>query len=65
MRVPDHHKFFRPVLPVSQKRTDASKMLEFLEKPPLSEAEKHPNFQVTLCLHNDTTNIKFAYIKTP
>jgi len=44
MRVPDHQKYFRPVLPVRQKRTDASKMLEFLEKPLLSGAEKHPNF---------------------
>jgi hypothetical protein len=48
MGVPDHQKFFRPILPVSQKRTDASKMLEFPEKPSLPEAEKHPDFQVTL-----------------
>jgi len=33
-------------------------------KSPLSGAEKHHNFQVTLCLQNDTTNVDFAYIES-
>jgi hypothetical protein len=37
---------------------------ESLEKSPLSGAEKHPDFQVTSCHQNDTTNIVFAYIKS-
>jgi len=41
-----------------------SKMPESLEKSPLSEDEKHPDFQVTLCLQNDTTNVDFAYIES-
>jgi hypothetical protein len=35
-------------------------MSEFFKKSFLSEAEKHPDFQVTLCLQNDTTNIKLG-----
>jgi hypothetical protein len=35
-------------------------MPEFFEKSPLSEAEKHPDFQVTVCLQNVTTNAKFG-----
>jgi len=31
----------------------------FFEKSPLSNAEKHHNFQVTLCRYFDTANIKF------
>ncbi len=40
------------------------KTSEFFENSPLSEAGKHPDFQVTLCLHFDTTEAKFAYIKS-
>ena len=39
-------------------------MSEFLEKLPLSGAEKHPYFQVTSCLHNDTTDVVFAYVES-
>jgi len=39
-------------------------MPEFFEKTPLSGAEKHPDFQVTSCHQNDTTNVNFAYIKS-
>jgi hypothetical protein len=39
------------------------KMPYFPEKPPLSGIEKHPNFQVTSCHQNDTTNVNFAHIK--
>ncbi len=37
---------------------------EFLEKSPLSEAGKHPDFQVTSCLHFVTTNVDFTYIES-
>jgi hypothetical protein len=43
---------------------NCKKIPQFLEKPPLSEAKKHPDFQVTLCLQNVTTNADFAYIKS-
>jgi hypothetical protein len=33
-------------------------------KPLFSRAEKYPDFQVTSCLQNDTTNVDFAYIKS-
>ena len=33
-------------------------------KSPLSEAEKHPDFPVTSCLQNDSTNVNFAYIES-
>jgi hypothetical protein len=39
-------------------------MLEFFEKSPLSGAEKHRNYTVTLCSQNDTTNPNFAYIES-
>ena len=39
-------------------------MAEFFENSPLSGAGKHPDFQVTLCLQNDTTNVDFAYIES-
>ncbi len=29
-----------------------------------SEAKKHPNFEVTSCLHFVTTNTDFAYIES-
>jgi len=31
---------------------------------PLSGAEKHPDFQVTLCLRNVSTHVDFAYIES-
>ncbi len=34
-----------------------------VEFPP-SGAEKHPDFQVTLCIHFVTTNPNFAYIES-
>jgi hypothetical protein len=34
-------------------------MPEFFITSPLSRAEKHPDFQVTSCLQNVSTNIKF------
>jgi len=37
---------------------------EFIEKSPLSEAGKHPDYQVTSCHHFDTTNVNFAYIES-
>ena len=42
----------------------SNKMPEFFEKSPLSGAGKHRNFQVTLCLHFDTTDADFAYIES-
>jgi hypothetical protein len=66
-----------PVPPANQKltgpRTDAPqnapifmrcKTPEFFEKSPLSKAKKHPDFQVTSCLHFVTTNVDFAYIES-
>jgi len=35
------------------------KISEFFEKSPLSEAGKHPDFQVTSCLHFDSTNVDY------
>ena len=40
------------------------KMLELIEISPLSEAKKHPDFQVTSCHHFVTTNADFAYIES-
>jgi hypothetical protein len=40
------------------------KIPEFLEKSPLSEAAKQPDFQVTSCHHFDTTNVDFAHIES-
>ncbi len=40
------------------------KMPEFSEKPPLSKAGKHPDFQVTSCHQNVSTNADFAYIES-
>jgi hypothetical protein len=37
---------------------------ESFEKPPLSGAKKHPDFQVTSCHHFVTTNVDFAYIES-
>jgi hypothetical protein len=33
-------------------------------KPHFSGAEKHPDFRVTLCGQNDTTNVDFAHIES-
>jgi hypothetical protein len=38
------------------------KIPELLKKTPLLKAEKHPDFRVTLCGQNDTTNVDFAYL---
>jgi hypothetical protein len=39
-------------------------MPEVFEVSPLSEAKKHPDFQVTPCYQNDTTKLNFAYIES-
>jgi len=39
-------------------------MSELFKKSPPPEAEKHPDFQVTVCHHFDTTNVDFAYIES-
>jgi hypothetical protein len=39
-------------------------MPEFFKKPPHSGAKKHPDFQVTLCIHFVTTDVDFAYIES-
>ena len=38
---------------------NAKRAREFFEKSPLSEAGKHPDFQVTSCLHFDSTNVDY------
>jgi hypothetical protein len=38
------------------------KMPEFSKKSLLSGAGKHPDFQVTSCLQNVSTNVNFAYV---
>jgi len=43
---------------------ESCKIPEFFKKSPLSGAEKHPDFQVTSCHQNDTTNTNFASIKS-
>ena len=43
---------------------ESCKLPKFFNKPPLSGAKKHPDFQVTLWLHFVTTNINFAYIES-
>ena len=43
---------------------ESCKIPEFFEKSPLSGAGKHPDSQVTLCLHNVSTDTNFAYIKS-
>ena len=40
------------------------KMTGFFGKSSLSGSGKHPDFQVTVCLHFITTNVDFAYIKS-
>jgi hypothetical protein len=44
------------------KKTTTVSNRELYPNSPLSEAEKHPDFQVTSCYHFDTTNVNFAYI---
>jgi len=45
-------------------RLENCKMPEFFEMSLLSEARKHHNFQVTVCLQNVSTNVDFAYIES-
>ncbi len=40
------------------------KIPEFSDKSLLSEAKKHPDFQVTSCHHFVTTNVDFANIES-
>jgi len=44
--------------------TLSSKIPEISKKSPLSKVGKHPDFQVTPCLHFVTTNVDFAYIES-
>lgn len=39
-------------------------MVELSEKPPLSGAGKHPDFQVTLCIQNVSIDVNFAYVES-
>jgi hypothetical protein len=41
------------------KKTTIVSNRELYPKSPLSGAEKHPDFQVTSCLQNNTTDAKF------
>jgi hypothetical protein len=67
MKTSDLLELLGPVPPAKQIRfartkvtlSTSCKMPEFFEKSPLSGAVKHHNFQVTLCLKNDSTNVKF------
>jgi len=75
MRVPDRQKLLeqlhqqiivdgpRPKHSQNSPIFDSYKMPEFLEKSSLSGAEKHPDFPVTSCLQNVTTNVNFTYIE--
>jgi hypothetical protein len=42
---------------------ECCKIPEFFENSPLSGAAKHPDFQVTSCHQNVSTNANFAYIE--
>ncbi len=44
-------------IPLKKPHFASCKMAEFFEMSPLSRAKKHPNFQVTFCLHFDTTDV--------
>jgi hypothetical protein len=52
------------VYPVDTAVESCKKTPEFLEESTLSGAKKHPDFQVTLCLQNVSTNVDFAYIES-
>jgi hypothetical protein len=52
------------VYPVDMAVESCKKTPEFLKKRPLSRAGKHPDFQVTLCIHFVTTNVDFACIES-
>jgi hypothetical protein len=68
---------FGPIPPANQKRTGqhtkypqngpifaSSRMSWAFEKSPFSGTKKHPDFQVTSCLHFVTTNVDFADIES-
>jgi len=55
---------YQPISRTKYTLPTSCKMLEFFKKSPLSGAGKHPDFQVTSCLHFDTTYVDFAYIKS-
>ena len=44
---------------ISHLSNELEKMPEFFEKSPLSGAGTHPDFQVTVCLQNVSTDVKF------
>jgi len=46
------------------KKKFLTKVMLVTKKSPLSIAEKHPNFQVTSCHQNVSTNVDFAYIES-
>ena len=69
VKTTDMSEALGPVPPANQAHTKGTlptsgKISEFFEKPPLSEAEKHPYFQVTSCLRFVTTNVDFVYIES-
>jgi len=76
MRVPDRQKLLeqlhqqiivdgpRPKHSQNSPIFDSYKMSEFFEMSPLSGAEKYPDFQVTSCLQNVSTNVDFAFIES-
>jgi len=39
-------------------------MSKFFAKSTFSGAEKHPDFQVTSCLRNVSTDVNFTYIES-
>ncbi|MHC4537965.1 MAG: hypothetical protein ACYS6K_28890 [Planctomycetota bacterium] len=39
-------------------------MIEFFEISPLSGADKHPDFQVTISFHFDATDVDFAHVES-
>jgi hypothetical protein len=45
-------------------RNLSSEIALSIHMSPLSGAGKHPDFQVTSCLQNVTTNVDFAYIES-
>jgi hypothetical protein len=50
--------------PTSGEQNCRKQKLQSSDELPLSKAGKHPDFQVTLCLQNVSTNVDFAYIES-
>jgi len=60
----DQRQLFRPSARIKVILPTSCKTPEFFKKSPLSGAEKHSDFTVTLCLQNVTTDVDFAYIES-